>query len=755
MQKFKLYNLDCTNCANKIEKKLSSLPYIKTAKINFQTGTLYIQERNEDNKSNLNQSLLSLLQKDIHEVESKVQIKSNQDSKYQDENDANKNEGILLLILISLFGFGLFAKYSDMIFTGNNEDSKYLLFVFFLLIYFLSGKQVFENTYKNLKNKIFFDENSLMFFATFAAICIGEVVEAVAVMIFFKTGELVESLAISKSRNSLNTLMQIIPNIAHKKTLNENELEDIHPEILDIDDVIVVKVGEKIPVDGMIIKGSSHLDMRIINGEPKPLSVKPNDKVIAGAININSPLEIRVEARFQDSNIAKIQDMIENAADNKAKTQKLITRFAKVYMPIIFVFALCIAIIPPFFLGFTQEIWLEWIYRALVVLMVSCPCALVISAPLGYFGAIGIASRHGILVKGSNYLEALANTRNIIFDKTGTLTKGEFAITQIKPNNISKEELLGLASCAESLSNHPIANSIRQAAKTMKINYPSMQECEEISGKGILATYNDKGQGKILIGSAKLLKEYNIDIILDDETNANPADTIIYVATAKIDIDEWQYVGCIHISDSLKDEAKECILKLKELGIANMAILSGDNQASTQHIAKLLTIDRFYGNLLPNQKAEIFSSLKKEYEITTNSTTKERGRFGDSEKIFSSINRHKNNTAFIGDGINDCVVLSLADVGISISGSDNGSNDISKQSADIILTSPTLHSLTKSIEIAKKTQRITWQNIYFALSVKLAIVALGVAGIADMWLAVFGDVGVALLALANALRCAR
>ncbi|RDU70710.1 heavy metal translocating P-type ATPase [Helicobacter aurati] len=742
MQKFQLSNLDCSSCAQKLERGLSNLPFIKNVKVNFSTNTLYIQT--EENIAAQN-NLLSLLQEHIQAIEPKVQI-TKKESQAHVESTFNKQEGIFVAILISLFICGVIMQYNNLFtfFIANTENAQNLASIYFISLYLLAGFPVFKATYKNLKNKVIFDENFLMLFATIAAICLGEMTEAVAVMLFFRMGEFIESLALNTSRKSLNALIQIIPHIAHRKIPKTPleaplSLEDIHPELLEVNDIIIVKAGEKVPINGLVIKGKSYLDMRAINGESKPITIKEGDNIIAGSINTSNALEVKVTARFQDSHIAKIQDMVENATNNKAKTQKLITKFAQIYTPIMFAIAFCVATLPPLLLGSTQELWSEWIYKALVILMISCPCALVISVPLGYFGAIGIASKRGILFKGSNHLETLAEIQNIIFDKTGTLTKGIFAVTNVIPNKISEQELVRIACYAESLSNHPIAHSLRQYAKDMQLPPYPLQEYQEVSGEGIVVTYQEEGLlKKILIGNTRLMEKHNIAIPMDVHSMQSSAKeqhtTIIYIAASTSN--HLQYLGAICIADSLKDEAKECIRSLQNLNINNLAILSGDNYASTSDIANQLQITKFYANLMPAQKAEMFSLLKKEYQ--------------ESQKDSNKTSK----TAFVGDGINDAVVLSLADVGISIATQDS-QNDISKETADIILTQHTLHNLITAIKIAKKTRNITWQNISFALSTKLLLVILGVAGIANMWLAVFGDVGVALLALANALRCAR
>lgn len=741
MQKFILENLDCNSCAKKLEKALQALPSVKQATINFSTNTLYLQA-----------SDVAEVKAQIAKIEPNINMLGMHDKAYNNLSYL-KELSMLCILLLSFLICMLCLHYrpiEESVFIQNlntffNIDSNYflnekvtqilygylantttfklVLHVILALLYIIAGLPIFSAVLRNVSNKVFFDEYTLMFIATIAAFCIGEMSEAVAVMLFFRIGEFLESLALKKSKKSLYDLLDVTPEIAHiqrqDKDSKEIIWEDTHAELLNINDIILVKVGEKIPVDGIITHGLSTLDMQILSGESKPVGVKEGDLVLAGAINLQNVLTIRVSNPFCDSQIAKIKEMVEKASNTKAKSEKIITRFAQVYTPIMFFIALVISFLPPLFTGE----WHEWIYRGLVVLMVSCPCALVLSVPLGYFGALGIASRKGILIKGAMHFDNLSNLKNIVFDKTGTLTEGIFKIQSIIPlSNESKESLLDTARHAQRFSNHPIAKAIMQGAEnTHKCNN---QTFKEIAGKGV---YVECCNECIIVGNLSLMQDYNIDITAFNTHKEQIRDDLSIAHIAKNGI----YVGYITLGDTLKEDSKACIDNLKQLNILPLAILSGDNKQSVANIAKELNISKYYAELLPTQKAEKLQILMQK----------------DSTK-------HKNITAFVGDGMNDCVVLKCADIGISI-GTKNSHSDINKESADIILTNPSPLGIVNAIKIARKIQKITWQNIAFALSTKLILVILGIVGIANMWLAVFGDVGVALLALLNALRVTR
>lgn len=748
MQKFILENLDCNSCAKKLEKALQALPSVSQATINFSTNTLYLQA-----------SDISAVKAQIAKIEPNINMLSMHDKAHT--NTSYLKELSKLCVLLSGFlicmlclhytpiensvyiqKLNAFFAIDSKLFQEsliNGKDSilysylanatpfSLILHVILVLLYIISGMPIFQAVWRNVRNRVFFDEHTLMFIATIAAFCIGEMSEAVAVMLFFRIGEFLESLALKKSKKSLYGLLDITPEIAHiqKQDKDSKEIiwEDTHAELLNVNDIILVKVGEKIPVDGIIRHGASVLDMQALSGESKPISVKEGDEVLAGAINMQGVLTICVSKPFCDSQIAKIKEMVEQASNTKAKSEKIITRFAQVYTPIMFFIALAIACLPPLFNGE----WHEWIYRGLVVLMVSCPCALVLSIPLGYFGALGIASRRGILIKGSMHFDNLSKLQNIIFDKTGTLTQGIFQIQSIVPlANENKESLLDIARHAQRFSNHPIAHAIM---KGVEHKYTCHSKTfQEIAGKGV---YMECCNDCIIVGNLSLMKDYNIDTSLFNTHRGQVLEGVSIAHIAKNGI----YMGYITLGDTLKEDSKKCMEYLRRLKVSPIAILSGDNKQSVAHIAKELDIQNYYAELLPTQKAEKLQILMQQNKDST------------------QPNKHAI-TAFVGDGINDCVVLKSADIGISI-GTKNSHSDINKESADIILTNPSPMGIVHAIKIARKIQRITWQNIAFTLGTKLILVLLGVVGIANMWLAVFGDVGVALLALLNALRVAR
>ncbi len=706
--------LDCPSCASRIEDSLNALPQVSKANVDFSTNTLY-----------LSTSDLSLAKSTIYAIEPQARLTSPQDSisidSTQDSTQtpqAQKGfvflESAFILTLIGIFGLCMGVLHL----TTFGESNAPYIYGILALLYLIAGKPIFLNTLNNLKNKVIFDENFLMLFATIAAFCLGEISEAVAVMLFFRLGEFLESRAVQKSKDSIKALLQVIPTIAHKKTTNAENgeiLTDLHPSELKVGDCIVVRVGEKIPTDGVVLQGKSYLDMRSINGESVPISVESGQNVIAGAINTSAVLEVRVERVFEDSHIAKIAKLTQEASANKAKTQKAITSFARIYTPIIFVLALLIAFVPPLVLGGWQDLalWRKWIYRALVVLMISCPCALVIAVPLGYFASIGYASRLGVLFKGSIHLESLSQVKNIIFDKTGTLTLGNFEVLEIVPSGeFDKDFLISLAVCAESQSTHPIAQSIAKLAQTQN-NAWRIESYEELSGRGVAVRCE---KGEILAGNERLMKEKGIQFTPQDIEL-----TMVYVAYNGV------YAGYISVGDRLKNDSVESIQALGRYGVEHFAILSGDNQMQVDRVAKELGITHAYGNLLPQEKAQ---------------------------KLVELMGRWSGKTAFVGDGINDSIVLRRSDVGVSINTGEGG-NDISKESADIILQQNSLQSLVSALKIAQHTRKITWQNISFALVSKLFLIVLGVMGVANMWLAVFGDVGVALLALLNAKRIMR
>jgi len=573
--------------------------------------------------------------------------------------------------------------------------------------YLIVGWGVLSSAFKNIIRGQVFNEQFLMAIATLGAFAIHQMPEAVAVMLFYVTGELFQDIAVGRSRKSIKSLLEIRPDYANLKS--NNEILKVSPDVVKVGELIIVRAGEKIPLDGTIREGTSFVDTAALTGESVPRRVKETDDVMAGMINQTGLLTIKVNKVFGESSISRILELVENATSQKAETEKFITTFARYYTPIVVIGALLVAILPP--LIFSGQTFDEWIYRALVVLVISCPCALVISIPLGYFGGIGLASRKGILVKGSNFLDALTRITTVVFDKTGTLTKGEFKVSEVVTSNgFSKDEILEYAAYSEVNSNHPVAQSILEAYKN-KIDTSKITQTEEISGHGIKAVVSGKA---ILAGNDKLLHKENIE-----HPVCQVDGTVVHVAIDRI------YAGYIIISDRLKDDALEAIEKLKAKNIQTV-MLTGDNKFAARAFAEKLGIDRFYSELLPEDKVNHIEQL-----IAENKGGK---------------------VAFVGDGINDAPVLARADVGIAMGAL---GSDAAIETADVVLMTDSPSKVSMAIDVAKSTRNIVWQNIYFAMGVKLLFIVLGVFGIATMWEAVFGDMGVALIAIFNALRILR
>lgn len=685
MKKYTIDNLDCPMCAAKIEKGIKNLSCVKDAKVVFATKTLLIDTDN-----------ISKVQKEIKKIEKDVVIN---EKKVESEFNV-KNELILLFVLLIAFGFGIYLLHNVTTFPYS-----YSGFALLLLVYFTAGKDVIIKSVKNIIRGKIFDENFLMTFATMAAWGIKSYEEAVGVMIFYRAGEFFQDLAVHKSRRSIKSLLEIRPDYA--VVLRDNKEITLHPENISVGEVILVKAGEKIALDGIVIDGKTTLDTRALTGESVPRSVEIGDKVLSGMVNLTGIIKIQVEKSFEESSASKILDMVENAAANKAKTENFITKFAGYYTPIVFLIALFIAVVPPLL---NMGSFNEWLYRALVALVVSCPCALIISVPLGYFGGIGGASKNGILIKGANYLEALSNVSAIAFDKTGTLTKGVFKVTDIVPaGRYSKEEIIKYAAMAESRSNHPIAKSIVDFAGVVDFQ---LKDYEEISGRGIRVSIEDK---EIMIGNDSLL---HFAEIKHDKEVCNILGSVAHIVIDK------EYAGYIIISDELKDDTVEAIKELNNMGIKNLTVLTGDNKYATETILKNTNIKEYYHDLLPSEKAEKF-------------------------KEFSDKYKGSGSTVFVGDGINDAPVLALADVGISMGAA---GSDAAIETADVVIMNDSLMKIAQAVKVAKRTKTIIWQNVIFALSIKALFIILGLFGIASMWEAVFGDVGVALLALLNSMR---
>ncbi|MBQ9383189.1 MAG: cadmium-translocating P-type ATPase [Ruminiclostridium sp.] len=580
----------------------------------------------------------------------------------------------------------------------------WLVIGIFVIPYLLIGYDIMIKAAKNIAHGQVFDENLLMLIATVAAFCIGEYSEAVAVMLFYQVGELFQSYAVGKARRSITDLMDIVPEYANLET--GDGLEQTDPDDVEIGSVIVIKAGERIPLDGVVIEGETMIDTAALTGESVPRRASVGDEVISGCINGSGTVKVRTTKAFEDSTVSRILELVENAGNKKARVENFITRFAKIYTPAVTICAVLLAVIPPLVTGGD---WGEWIRRACCFLVISCPCALVISVPLGFFGGIGAASRSGILVKGGNYLEAVSNISTVVFDKTGTLTKGEFKVTRTEPTNCSREELMRYAAHAESFSDHPIALSVREAY-TGTVDTSRVANAEELAGHGISADVDGK---RVVVGNRAFMQKHGISA--EDPSGGG---TVIHTAA------DNKYLGTIIISDSIKPDTPEAIRRMKQAGIKHCVMLTGDREAEAKAVAEQLGLDGYYAQLLPADKVEKVEKLLKECP--------------DGEKL-----------AFVGDGINDAPVLARADIGIAMG---SMGSDAAIEAADIVIMDDDLRKIPLVKRIAAKTMRIVRENIVFALAVKLAIMVLGAFGIADMWLAVFADVGVAVIAILNSMR---
>lgn len=610
-----------------------------------------------------------------------------------------KKSFIFRIITCLILGIGGFAVEHVAI-NYNNEISIAL----YILAYCVIGIDIVFKAIRNIFHGEIFDENFLMVVATLGALATGEYPEAIAVMFLYQIGEEFQDIAVGKSRNAIKELMQIKPEYAN--VLRNGETVQVKPEEVEIGEIIIIKPGEKVPLDGRVKKGTSMLDTKTITGESVPKKIVEQELIYSGSINLNAVLEVKVTKKFEDSTVAKILELVEEATSKKAKTEKFITKFARYYTPTVCLFALALALVPT--LVFKQEL-MTWVYRALIFLVISCPCALVISVPLGFFGGIGGASKKGILIKGSNYLEALSKAKYAMFDKTGTITKGVFEIQKINPVDISEEELIRVAAHGEKFSNHPIALSIKKRYKG-KYDESKVENLEEISGKGIKARifFQDT-----LIGNAKLLQENKVKFKPVDE-----AGTVIYVAI------EGQYKGYILIADKVKDDSKKAIEDLKKEKIKKTYILTGDEKRIADKIAQEVGVDECKSELLPDQKLENLETILKSKS--------------EKEKVI-----------FVGDGVNDSPCLARADIGIAMGGI---GADAAIEAADVVIMTDELTKIAQAIKIAKKTMKIVKQNIVFALTVKIIILALGALGFANMWLAVFADVGVSMIAILHSMK---
>ena len=695
-----LGGLTCAHCAEVIGDKVQSIDGVKNSHLNFVNKKLTLEIDSDINKDKVINSVIELIDSIEPGLDIQVQNKSEsakEIKKVEKKKDNSKKDLFKIIAGVLVF---IFAFYQE----ATGIESRYSLIVF-IVSYILVGGDVLYKALKNIKNGRIFDENFLMTVATVGAISIGEPSEAVGVMLFYKIGEYLQELAVGKSRKSISDLMQIRPDVANLKV--GNSLKVVDPEEVEIGDYIVVKPGEKVPLDGLVVEGNSMVDTSALTGESVLRTVNKGDELLSGFINKNALLTVQVTKDFSESTVSKILDMVENASSKKSKTENFISVFSRYYTPIVVTLAALLAILPPVFIK--GALFSEWIHRGLIFLVVSCPCALVLSIPLSYFSGIGVASKHGILIKGSNYLEALRYVDTVVFDKTGTLTEGVFDVVKVKSVDVSEDELMKFASIAEANSNHPIAKSIlKYYDKQIDLN--KIEEYEEIAAHGIKAKYENS---TVLAGNEKLMKTNNIKIERSTEIG-----TIVYVAVNN------KFVGYIVIADKIKEDSKDAIKKIKEQGIKKTVMLTGDNKDVADSVAKRLKLDKVFSNLLPNEKVEKIEEL---YLSRS-----------EKEKI-----------AFVGDGINDAPVLARVDVGIAMGGL---GSDAAIEAADIVIMTDEPSKIAQGIKISKKTYKIVWQNIIFALAVKLIVLILGAAGMASMWEAVFADVGVALIAVLNAMR---
>ena len=691
MEKYRLKNIDCANCALKIENAVKRLESTKEISVDFATLTMLVDTNNIDEAL-----------KEIKRVEPGVGIIS--DTMEEEENFKNEKAkliiGIVLLILAVIISIVM--------------KNKVISNVLYVLSYIVVGQKVVIGAIRNIMKGNLFDELFLMSFATIAAFFIGAFSEAAGVMIFYSVGELLQGMAIMKSRKSIKSLLELKPEIAN--VIRNEEIIKVNPTTVTVGESILVKPGEKIPLDGIIYDGETQLDTSALTGESIPRDYKNGDRVLAGMINLSGLIKVRVDKNFEDSSIFKILEMVENATHKKAKTEKFITSFAKVYTPIVVILAILIAVVPPILF---KQSFNESIYRATVLLVISCPCALVLSIPLSYFAGIGRAAKEGILIKGANVFEVIEKTKIIILDKTGTITKGKFEVSKIKIINkngqevISENEFLEKLSLVEMNSNHPIAKSVLEFSnrKGISLKYDQVSSHEEVSGQGIIAIIENE---KYFAGNEKMMinngVDYKNDLLIEG--------TVIHFAINK------QYLGYVLLEDVIKDDSRQAIKEFKELGIINIIMLTGDNDSIAKNISDEIGLDKYYSNLLPQDKLNILEQVM--------------------------LNQNDNSkTVFIGDGINDAPVIARADAGIAMG---NLGSDVAIEISDVVIMDDKISKFAEAIKISRKTKLIIIQNIIFILIVKIVFITLGIMGLASMWEAVFSDVGAALIGIFNAMR---
>lgn len=688
MKKYKLRNLDCASCAAKIEEELKKEGFGHVM-VNFTTKEMTIVGD------------LEKARKVIERVEPDVEIEEYGDPSDNDEDGDTLKRIYLIIFSLILFGTGIVLKYYYSI--DNN-----LVFGLFVVSYLMAGWKVLRNAVINSVRGNVFDENFLIAIATLGAFAIREYPEAVGVMLFYVVGEFFQDLAVNRSRRSIRSLLALKAEYANLVT--DEGVIRVKPEELRAGDAILIKPGERVPVDGIIIDGESTVDTSALTGESVPRSVKAGDEILSGMLNLSGLLNVRVSRELNKSMISRVLELVENAASRKAKTEKFITRFARYYTPVVVGLAVLIAVVPPLVTG---DPFSKWIYRALVLLVISCPCALVLSIPLGYFGGIGKAAKEGILVKGSNFLDSLSKTSVVAFDKTGTLTKGVFRVVRVETRNgFTEDEIIKFAALAEVHSNHPIARAIIEAFGKY-IDGAEITEYEEIAGHGVRARVNGV---EVMVGNDRLLHRFSIE-----------HDTCHVDGTVAHVIVNGTYAGYLVISDEIKEDSVRAVQELRRLGVRKIIMVTGDSKNVAAEVAKQIGLDEFYAELLPEDKVRVVEEIEK--------------------------NKAPNETIiFVGDGINDAPVLARANVGVAMGAL---GSDAAIETADVVLMDDRPSKLPMAIRIARKTRRIVWQNIVLALGVKLTFIGLGIAGSAGMWEAVFADVGVALIAVFNAMRILR
>lgn len=693
--RYELQGLDCPSCAAKIEGEIKKLKGLSDITVNFATKTIDLDPEYEEDVAKV-----------IQKVEPHVKLVPRNLSSEKRKEMAENSKANLMLKLLNIILSAVILTLGIILSPRLHGNYEILEYGIFLAAYFLAGGEVIQTALRNIIRGQVFDENFLMTVATIGAFAIHELPEAVGVMLFYSVGEYFQDLAVSRSRRSIAELMDIRPDYAN--LIIGDEIHKVAPDTVSIGERILIRPGEKVPLDGEVLEGESYVDTSALTGESVPRRMHPGEKIKAGMVNGHGLLKVKVEKTFGESSVSKILNLVESASGRKARTEQFITKFARYYTPAVVFGAIAIALIPP--LVFPGQSFNKWLYRALTMLVISCPCALVVSIPLGYFGGIGGASRKGILVKGANFLEALTNVDTVIFDKTGTLTKGVFKVTDIKAQiGFSKEEVLRLAAHAEVHSSHPIAKSILEAFNG-HVDKKAVEDYKEIAGLGIMAKVGGK---MVLAGNEKLMKREGIAVDHDDFTG-----TVVHIAV------DGSYAGYITISDEIRPDSARAIKELKALGIRKTVMLTGDAADTASSIATELGIDEYYAELLPEDKVLKLEQLQGS---------------GDTRR----------KVVFAGDGINDAPVITRADVGIAMGGL---GSDAAIEAADVVIMEDMPSKVAEAIKIARHTKKIVIQNIVFALVVKIVFLGMGAVGAASMWEAVFADVGVALLTVLNSTR---